>query len=163
MHPFFIITFLLLTLQIFLLLYSAMKTKDKFWPPQNKKQLYVSWLLFYPTIIFLIIVGILTFNSWILSQTLSYFIGYPLFFAGSAISIWAILTVGIKNTHTMSGNILKCGIYKYMRHPQYKGNMMLFAGSAILVNSAYYAILAGLLCLLFLLMTKSEEFAINKQ
>jgi protein-S-isoprenylcysteine O-methyltransferase Ste14 len=59
--------------------------------------------------------------------------------------------------------IVKTGIYKYIRHPSYTGNILQIIGFPLILNSYYSLLLSFITILVFLWRIKvEEEFLIEK-
>jgi len=113
--------------------------------------------LFYTAMILTGLLSLLTWNSWGVTTEIKYFIGLPLIILGSLFASWGVLTLGIKNTHGIRETFIEHGPYQFTRNPQYVGDITLFIGIALFVNSIYAAIPLLLQSIIFLIAPLSEE------
>ncbi len=84
-----------------------------------------------------------------------------LFLAG-AIIFWTILTNAylgrwVRIQEDRGHQVITCGPYRYVRHPMYVGNILLFPGMALFLGSWLALAPAGLIAILFVLRTALED------
>lgn len=89
-------------------------------------------------------------------STMVYSILHPLsnilIFAGIA-----IIGKGWKGIHGGNGNLITDGIYKYVRHPQYSGFMIIILGFLIQWPTIITLIMAPVLTIMYIKLSKNEE------
>ena len=139
--------------------YSIARPVDSIWPPPKKQswQYYVAWLMFYMAVCLTAALSLLTWDTWIISPEISFFIGIPAALIGGALASWGIVTLGIENTYGSAGGFVEKGPYRFTRNPQYLGDIILFLGLALVVNSLYAAIPLILQSMIFAATPLTEE------
>ena len=99
----------------------------------------------------------LTWDTWSISSEIRLFIGIPISIIGGMLVTWGIFTLGIANTYGSRNGFINNGPYRYTRNPQYLGDITLFVGLSLVVNSLYVAIPLLLLAITFFITPLSEE------
>lgn len=69
----------------------------------------------------------------------------------------AIIAIGWKGIHGGNGNLVTTGIYKYVRHPQYTGFIVIILGFLIQWPTIITMIMAPALMIMYLRLSKQEE------
>jgi protein-S-isoprenylcysteine O-methyltransferase Ste14 len=100
---------------------------------------------------------IFDWDSWIFSGSRRMIVGIPVALLGGLLVIWAITTLGVKNTSGLPDRFVTTGPYAFTRNPQYIGDNALFLGLSIIANSELLWIANILLILLFLVTPLAEE------
>jgi protein-S-isoprenylcysteine O-methyltransferase Ste14 len=161
----FIIDMFALLVLLIGIIWSVAVPKKRIWPPPSKRtwQYATSWTLFY------LVFGLNTFlmvfdwNTWFFNYPLRFTVGIPFALIGSSLLIWAIRTLGTRNTSGISDGFIKDGPYRFTRNPQYLGDMLLFIGLSIMVNSLYLWVTHILLILVFIITPLAEEVWLEDQ
>ncbi len=148
-----------------IIIWSIIFPLKRVWPPplKNSWQYKIYWGIFYIMMILDFILTIQEFNSWIVPYKIRYFIGLPLILIGFSIMIFAVYTLGIKNTYGLENGFIEKGVYKYTRNPQYLGDIILFLGLTLFVNSLNLTILFLLTIIIFIFMPFSEEIWLEER
>ena len=106
----------------------------------SKPNRYVKMMAWLPlTIISVfgtVILGILDWNSFIFDHWIRLIVGGVLIAGALALAFWAVRSLGFITSMGIKGAFVVSGAYKYSRNPQYVAYIVLFAGYAILCNSA---------------------------
>jgi len=139
--------------------------KKRIWPPPQKYswQFNISWLLF--SLIFLInaVLVVLDWNTWIIADSIRFYLGIPLIVIGIIIVSAGIYTLGIVNTSGIKNGLVTVGIYRYTRNPQYLGDILLFIGISLLANSLFTLVVHMILIVTFLILPLCEEKWLEQQ
>lgn len=135
-----------------LALISIVLPDRRVWPPRQPGawgQFTMSFL-FFVSGIGAILLGILDWDAFRLAPWLRAGIGLPLWLAGNALALWAMVTLGLASTTGERGALVRHGPYRFSRNPQYVGFIGSLAGWALMTNSllAVIAALAGIVPLL---------------
>jgi protein-S-isoprenylcysteine O-methyltransferase Ste14 len=146
-------------------IFSIAYPSKRIWPPLKKWswQYIVTWFLFYAAVTLTIILAFLTWDTWIISSEIRYFIGIPASLIGGVLVSWGIATLGIENTSGSAGGFVEKGPYQFTRNPQYLGDITLFLGLALVANSLYVAILLILQSIIFAITPLTEELWLEEQ
>jgi protein-S-isoprenylcysteine O-methyltransferase Ste14 len=141
------------------IVYSIARPVNRIWPPPKKQswQYFGTWALFYVAVSLTAVLALLTWDTWIISPEIRYYIGIPASLIGGALACWGIVTLGIENTSGSADGVIDNGPYQFTRNPQYLGDIVLFIGLAIVANSLYVAILLSLQVIIFAITPFSEE------
>tara|TARA_R110002096_G_scaffold434832_5_gene658280 strand:- start:90811 stop:91374 length:564 start_codon:yes stop_codon:yes gene_type:complete len=120
---------------------------------------YVMWLIFYFAFLSNFALVLLDWNSGPWTSTSRFFIGGPMALFGAAFVSWGIATLGSEKTSGLAVDdvLTTGGPYRYSRNPQYVGDMLLFAGVAVIANSELVLVTHALTSLVFLLAPLAEE------
>jgi len=161
----FFIILLIRYLEIGGIAFSIAQPEKRIWPPPKKQswQFYTTWFLFYSGVVVTVILALMTWNTWIFSGEIRFFFGVPLMLLGGAFVSWSIVTLGIENTHGTKDGFIENGPYQFTRNPQYLGDIVLFIGLSLFINSIYAAVPLLLHALLFLITPFIEEQWLKKQ
>jgi protein-S-isoprenylcysteine O-methyltransferase Ste14 len=132
----------------------------RFWPPPKARswQFFFSWLVAGLVIVNFLFVGLLDFDSFVLSplrQRLP--IAIIIFVIGSLIGGWAFFIFGLKNTIGVDEKLITGGPYRFTRNPQYIGDSLNIIGYMVLTNSWMIWIIGVLGVILNLLAPYTEE------
>ncbi|MFT9498219.1 methyltransferase family protein [Anaerosolibacter sp.] len=68
-----------------------------------------------------------------------------------------IITIGWKGIHQGNGELVKTGIYEYVRHPQYSGFVLMILGFLIQWPTIITMIMAPLLLMMYRRLARKEE------
>lgn len=146
-------------------IYSIVYPAKRIWPPPHKRswQYTATWLLFYATIILDLVLSYLTWNTWCISFEIRLFLGVPVSMVGGMLVTWGIYTLGLSNTYGIRNGFVSKGPYQFTRNPQYFGDIILFTGISLVVNSLYVAIPLLLLAITFFITPLAEESWLYEQ
>ena len=146
-------------------IFSITRPSVRIWPPpkQGSWQHYLAWFLFSTAVTLTVVLALLTLDSWVISPEIRCFIGIPISLIGGLLLSWGIVTLGIENTSGAAGGFIGKGPYRFTRNPQYLGDMALFLGLALLINSLYVAVPLILQSIVFAITPLSEEPWLEEQ
>ncbi len=107
----------------------------------------------------------------LLQQLISFLFGPVLFLLGIA-----VMSLGIKELNTSSftaltnpipaekgGKMVTSGVYSYIRHPVYAGNLCCFIGLSVMTNSSIRLLLTSLYYVVVELKSRQEEMNMEKE
>jgi hypothetical protein len=137
----------------------------RLWPPpaRGSWQHRLTWGFFYSVFGLNAVLIFYDWNSWIFETNLRFVIGVPLALIGALLVTWGVATLGAKNTSGVKDRFVISGPYAFTRNPQYLGDMILFVGLSILVNSLYLWITHILLIIVFAIAPLAEELWLEEQ
>ncbi len=90
-------------------------------------------------------------------------LGIPLALIGGLLVSWGVATLGVRNTSGLKAGFVSSGHYRFTRNPQYLGDMILFIGLSVIVNSLYLWITHALMILVFAIAPLAEETWLEDQ
>jgi len=156
--------FIMFTL-LFGTMWSVVLPKKRVWPPPHRRswQYVLAWTCFYLAFILNAALFVMDWNSWIFNDGIRLVLGIPLGVVGGLWVAWGVLTLGVSNTYGLKGGFVSTGPYRFMRNPQYLGDMILFIGLSIIANSRYLWITHVLLILDFAITPLAEETWLEDQ
>lgn len=157
-----VIFILTLTFEIILgisLILSLLLPQFRSWPPPKRKswQYYFTWILIDLSILGILILGIIDWNSYVIMHWSRFIIGGLLIAGGSAFALWGVYTLSIHTSLGLKGKFITSGPYQYSRNPQYVGDVSIIFGYIILTNSNLVAVTGVLGAIWFLLAPFIEE------
>lgn len=138
---------------------SILFPKFQVWPPPSKGswQQWLSWILFFISMVGVPLLGALDFGSLGDGYWPRFVIGILAATLGLGISIWGIRILSAQQSLGNEGKMVTEGPYKYTRNPQYFGFILFYTG-IIVIASSFMALVSGaLLVLVFLILPFSEE------
>ncbi len=146
-------------------IYSIAYPAKRIWPPPQKRswQYTATWFLFYITIALDLTLSFLTWDTWSIPFELRLFLGVPVSVVGGMLVTWGIYTLGLSNTYGIGHGFVSNGPYQFTRNPQYLGDIILFTGLSLVVNSLYVAIPLLLLSITFFITPLAEESWLYEQ
>jgi len=139
--------------------------KQRVWPPPRKN----SWQYWYvhflteASIFSVLMLGVLDWNSFILTHESRFVLASLLIAVGSVLFLWALRTLSINTSLGLGGRLTTRGPYKYSRNPQYVGAIMFFVGFIVAFNSLYAYITGTIGIALFILALFTEEPLLREQ
>lgn len=142
----------------FALIFSHISPSHRIWPPPAKKswQFYFIWVLTYITLIGLLLLGLLDWNSFILDLLIWRVIGGLLFGMGIFILMWGMQTLSLHLSHGLKGELITNGPYKFSRNPQYIGINLAIFGYTLLTNS-FLSLIVGVFGIFLFIITPFVE------
>ena len=113
--------------------------KFRIWPPPKRMswQYIYTWGLTLASYTGILSLGILDWNSFVLSHWLRFPIGISIIFASFVLVMWAVWTLGFHASQGLGGKFVQQGPYRFTRNPQYVANIAMLLGFAILFNSIF--------------------------
>lgn len=155
----FIMTILSETLLLILVLASILYPDRRIWPPPRKwsKEYIIVWSLTFISIGGLVILALLTWDTFVISNWLVKVFGVILFIGGNALALWGLAELGIHASSGLEYRLVTTGPYKYTRNPQYLGDIIALIGAIFMVNSLYLTIASILGILIFVIIPLAEE------
>ncbi len=103
-----------------------------------------------------ILIGILDWNSVNFPLWPRILLGIPLWLGGGALSLWAVVALGVAPTSGDESAIIRRGPYRFSRNPQYIGFILSLAGWA-LVTCSLLTFIASLLGIVPLILAPFAE------
>ena len=142
----------------FALLVSHLSPSRRIWPPPGKKtwQFYYIWVLTYSSLIGLIILGFVDWNSFILDLLVLRVIGGITFAVGIFVLIWGMRTLSLHLSHGLKGELITDGPYKFSRNPQYIGINIAILGYIFITNS-FLSLITGVFSIFLFFLTPFVE------
>ncbi len=139
--------------------------EKRIWPPPRKHswQHMLTWACFYLVFIFNAALFVLDWNSWLFESEIRLVLGIPLALIGGLLVSWGVATLGVRNTSGLKAGFVSSGPYRFTRNPQYLGDMILFIGLSVIVNSLYLWITHALMILVFAIAPLAEETWLEDQ
>ena len=141
-----------------LLLRTILAPPFRIWPAPEPGswQSLTFWSLFRGGMMLTLIAAALDWDSvHILDQ--SRFIGVPLFLVGFGIAICGYFNLGLGNTYCGSDGLVRHGLYRFSRNPQYTASIVGLFGLALAANSGLTISLAAMMAVAYVLMAYAEE------
>jgi protein-S-isoprenylcysteine O-methyltransferase Ste14 len=124
---------------------------------------YLMWSLFNFIFASNLVFVVLDWDSGIWTSPLRFWVAVPALLAGSAFLLWAIATLGLKNTSGRRDGFVATGPYRFSRNPQYVGDFFIFAGMSIFANSGVVMVANLLTAFVFVLAPLAEETWLEEQ
>ena len=156
----FTVSLLSLIAMLAALTFALQNKQVQWWPPPQKAswQYYTFWTVFRTTVLAALTVAVLSWDRFLLPDSVRYGLGLPLFLVGMGIAFYGyFIDLGIKNTQGLKEGLRTGGMYRYSRNPQYTAGIVGFVGTALLVNSWQVALLCALFIALYGLLPFLEE------
>ena len=163
--PAFIAVLLAEVLLMASLIYSLANPSHRIWPPPRKKswQFWWMWVLTEGSMLGVVIVSLLDWNSFVLHHWSRFIVGSVLVVGGLWLVLWGIRTLSIQASFGLKGQLVIQGPYRFSRNPQYVGTYAYLLGLPIMTNSLLSLILClvGIFC--FCLAVFIEEPWLREQ
>ena len=143
----------------FLLLRTLLAPPFRIWPTPEPGswQRLTFWGLFRGGMVAAFLVAVLDWNSARLLDASRYVIGLPLFLVGFGITVFGYFNLGLGNTYCGADGLVRHGLYRFSRNPQYASSIAGLMGLAICPNSWLVIPLAVLMSGAYVLMALVEE------
>lgn len=143
---------------IYALLLVTLTTDHQLWPPGEKtRAYYLHWSLVGVFNLALLTVAALDWNAWLLPRPATLVGGGALALVGVVVFVRSASVLASDETMGVTGELYTGGPYAYSRNPQYVGMIVGITGVALLVNSAWAAVLAAAHVGWVLLLPRAEE------
>jgi protein-S-isoprenylcysteine O-methyltransferase Ste14 len=141
------------------LLTSIVWPERRLWPPPGQRswQFVLMWGLTLAAFGAILWVGLLDWNSLGWPGWLRWPLGLGLIVCGNGVAWLGVRQLGMKTTSGASGPLVRSGLYRYSRNPQYFGDMLILSGWIVMSASAWAAPLAVLGIVAFWLTPWAEE------
>lgn len=160
MHvPLFTVTLILELLLTGSFLWSALIPQKRIWPPPGWKswRFWCVWILTVASLLGFFAVSLLDWNSFVFPHWSRFLIGGAIFFSGTLFALWGVITLGLRTSAGLEGELVRSGPYRWSRNPQYFGDFGVLIGWAVIANSLLTFFLAAVGILCFYLAAMCEE------
>ncbi len=129
------------------------------WPPPGRSswQYRYTWALTIISLVGILVLGILDWDTFLLSNPVRFVVGSVLILSGAAFALWGVSALSWHSSLGLGGRLTSTGPYRYSRNPQYVGDIALLAGYAVLCNSLLTTIAVALGIVWFILAPFAEE------
>jgi len=147
------------------LVISVVRPTLRIWPPPGRDswQYRLVWTLTGLCSVGLIAVGMLHWNTFFFSHWFRIPVGAILIVGGLALALWGVRVLGVSATSGLQDSLVEVGPYRFMRNPQYLGDIVLLFGWGILANSLRAWVLCVVAMTWFALAPLTEEPWLRKQ
>ena len=161
----FLLDVIILFILLFGSIWSVVFPEKRIWPPPRRPswQYVLTWSSFSSVFILNAALFFLDWNSWIFSVEIRLILGIPFGLVGALLVSWGVVTLGVRNTSGLKDAFITSGPYRFMRNPQYLGDMILFIGLSLIANSIHLWITHILLILVFVITPLAEEIWLEDQ
>ena len=141
-----------------LLLRTILAPPFRIWPAPEPGswQSLIFWSLFRGGMMLTLAVAALDWDS-VHFLDRSRFIGVPLFLVGFGIAICGYFNLGLSNTYCGADGLVRHGLYRFSRNPQYTASIAGLFGLALAANSVMTICLAAMMAAAYVLMAFAEE------
>jgi protein-S-isoprenylcysteine O-methyltransferase Ste14 len=142
-----------------LLLRTLLAPPFRIWPTPEPGswQSLTFWGLFRGGMVMTFAVALLDWNSAGLLAASRYLIGLPLFLVGFGVTVCGYFNLGLGNTYCGADGLVRHGLYRFSRNPQYASSIVGLVGLTICANSWLTLPLAFLISGAYVLMALVEE------
>jgi protein-S-isoprenylcysteine O-methyltransferase Ste14 len=142
-----------------LLLRTYLAPPFRIWPTPEPGswQSLTFWTFFRGGMVLTFAVALLDWNGAGLLAASRYLIGLPLFLVGFGITVCGYFNLGLGNTYCGADGLVRHGLYRFSRNPQYASSILGLIGLAICANSWLTLPLAALMSGAYVLMALVEE------
>jgi protein-S-isoprenylcysteine O-methyltransferase Ste14 len=142
-----------------LLLRTYLAPPFRIWPTPEPGswQSITFWTLFRGGMVLNFAVALLDWNGASLLAASRYLIGLPLFLVGFGITVCGYFNLGLGNTYCGADGLVRHGLYRFSRNPQYASSILGLIGLAICADSWLTLPLAALMSGAYVLMALVEE------
>lgn len=136
----------------------------RFWPHGTRNwTFWVSWTAWTLYVVGLVGIAYLDWWHWYEPPVVVQLVSVLVFVAGTALSIWAMWTLGFWESSGLEGHLQTEGPYRFSRNPQYVGFIAMLASGGLLAGSIQTVILAIGGIVWFLLAPLAEEPWLREQ
>ena len=126
-------------------------------PEPGSWQSLTFWSLFRGGMTATLVVAALDWDSAQLLDWTRTVVGIPLFLVGFGIAICGYFNLGLGNTYCGADGLVRHGLYRFSRNPQYTFSILGLFGLALAANSMMTITLAALMAVAYVLMAFAEE------
>ncbi len=146
-------------------LWSIWVPDKRIWPPRRRRswQWILTWTCFLAVCGLNVALLFLDWNAWRFPSALRFVAGIPLALLGGLVGVWGVVTLGGKNSAGLKDGFVLAGPYRFMRNPQYLGDIMIFFGVSLIANSLLLWVAHALLSFVFVLAPIAEERWLEQQ
>jgi protein-S-isoprenylcysteine O-methyltransferase Ste14 len=147
------------------LVFSLLVPDKRIWPPPRTRS-WQYWYIHLSTEISILcfyILGFLDWSTFFFKHWLRYFVSPLLIASGVMLFLWGLRTLTLNTSLGSKDKLIKEGVYRHLRNPQYLGTILFIAGSILLFNSLYQYVagVIGIMC--FFLAAFAEEPWLREQ
>ena len=134
-------------------------SRNRFWPPPNKRswQYQVLWWSVRIIVLSIILLAYLEWEAIYISPNLRYWVALPIFVISFLLGSSAAFNLGWKNTHGIENGFEERGLYRFSRNPQYVSFSISFIALSIFIASTKAMVLLWLLAAWYLIAPFPEE------
>lgn len=142
----------------------SIATEVRIWPPGERDWRYwLTWVNWYPATGAFLVVGALDWGSLNAIPIGGRIVGMVAAPVGLAITILAILELGVSETEGLEGELETDGLYQYSRNPQYVGDIVSVVGWVAITDSWLTLVIGATFVLYYLLLPLAEEPWLRQQ
>jgi len=142
-----------------LLLRTLLAPPFRIWPTPEPGswQSLTFWGLFRSGMVLTFVVAILDWNATPLLDWTRFIVGLPLGLGGLFITVCGYFNLGLGNTYCGSDGLVRHGLYRFSRNPQYTASIVGLIGLSIGANSILTIALSCVMIGTYVLMSLVEE------
>ena len=142
-----------------LLLRTYLAPPFRIWPTPEPGswQSLTFWGLFRGGMVATFIVAALDWNATPLLDWTRFIVALPLGLGGLFVTVCGYFNLGLGNTYCGADGLVRHGLYRFSRNPQYASSIVGLVGLAICANSWLTLPLAALMSCAYVLMALTEE------
>ncbi len=129
-----------------MLLWSIAQPQKRMWPPVEATTAVKLHVWFMTTLIFAsaFVLGILDWNRFNWPAPLRWTIGLPLILIGNLIVWRGVLKIGMAATSGEATGLVRTGLYRWSRNPQYAADIAILMGWGVLSASMWVLPVLGI-------------------
>jgi protein-S-isoprenylcysteine O-methyltransferase Ste14 len=129
------------------------------WPPPRRDSWWFTYngVMSFTGLLGVVALGIIDWDSFVLHHWGRVLVGGLLVAGGGLFGLWGYLTLGVRASQGLGGDLVTTGPYRYSRNPQYVGAISAVLGYAIICNSILALLTALLVSGWFVLVPFAEE------
>jgi protein-S-isoprenylcysteine O-methyltransferase Ste14 len=142
-----------------LLLRTLLAPPFRIWPTPEPGswQSLTFWGLFRGGMVLTFVVAVLDWNATPLLDWTRFIVGLPLGLGGLLITVYGYFNLGLGNTYCGSDGLVRHGLYRFSRNPQYTASIVGLIGLSIGANSILTIVLSCVIIGAYVLMSLVEE------
>ena len=161
----FLADVVILMVLLFGAVWSVAYPVKRIWPPPGRRswQYRLTWAGFLLVFALNAALLVLDWNSWLFEDDLRLVVGIPLALIGALLVSWGVASLGAVNTSGLKDGFVSSGPYRFIRNPQYLGDMILFVGISVIANSLFLWITHLLITMVFAVAPFAEEIWLEDQ
>ena len=129
------------------------------WPPPRQRawQGYVMWVLFLASAAGVGALGIVEWGELALPPWVRFVVGTFLACAGHGLAGWALVVMGIATSFGGESTLIRRGLYRLSRNPQYVGFILALIGWGLLTGSGLTLVASSVGIIPLILVPFAEE------